>query len=97
MSVTQMRIVELDEGWSYMQVGIAKLKSILEESAESQFSSEEYMMLYTYPFIWKPSGLWVLIHLLQDSQSFSPYICNNLFLKQMIVFYLLIISFLVYP
>ncbi|KAI5680407.1 hypothetical protein M9H77_01634 [Catharanthus roseus] len=42
-----MRIVELDEGWSYMQVGIAKLKSILEESAESQFSSEEYMMLYT--------------------------------------------------
>lgn len=51
MSVTQMRIVELDEGWSYMQVGIAKLKSILEESAESQFSSEEYMMLYTYPFI----------------------------------------------
>lgn len=49
-----MRIIELDEGWNFMQVGIGKLKSILEGRAVAQFSSEEYMMLYTYPFVGMP-------------------------------------------
>ncbi|XP_071698690.1 cullin-1-like [Rutidosis leptorrhynchoides] len=38
--------MELNEGWSFMQNGITKLKKILEGLPE-QFSSEEYMMLYT--------------------------------------------------
>ena len=31
-----------------MQKGITKLKNILEGKPEPQFSSEDYMMLYTY-------------------------------------------------
>ncbi|KAF7825376.1 Cullin-1 [Senna tora] len=34
-------------GWDYMVQGITKLKKILEGSAEVNFSSEEYIMLYT--------------------------------------------------
>jgi hypothetical protein len=41
--------IDLEQGWAYMQNGITKLKRILEGSSEA-FSSEEYMMLYTYPF-----------------------------------------------
>jgi len=41
------KTTELEEGWEYMQNGISKLKGILDGSLE-QFSSEEYMMLYTY-------------------------------------------------
>ncbi|XP_045815621.1 cullin-1-like [Trifolium pratense] len=41
------KTIELDEGWSHMQRGITKLKRLLEGLPESQFSSEEYMMLYT--------------------------------------------------
>jgi cullin 1 len=40
--------IDLEQGWAYMQNGITKLKRILEGSSEA-FSSEEYMMLYTYP------------------------------------------------
>uniref|UniRef100_A0A6N2K421 Cullin family profile domain-containing protein n=1 Tax=Salix viminalis TaxID=40686 RepID=A0A6N2K421_SALVM len=40
------KTTELEEGWEYMQNGITKLKGILDGSLE-QFSSEEYMMLYT--------------------------------------------------
>ncbi|KAF5744155.1 Cullin 1 [Tripterygium wilfordii] len=43
----QRKIIELDEGWDYMQKGITKLKKILEGLREPQFCSEEYMMLYT--------------------------------------------------
>lgn len=42
-----MKTIELDEGWNFMQTGIKKLKKILEGHPEPQFSSEEYMMLYT--------------------------------------------------
>ncbi|KDP42559.1 hypothetical protein JCGZ_24333 [Jatropha curcas] len=42
----ERRTIDLDQGWDFMQKGITKLKSILEGSLE-QFSSEEYMMLYT--------------------------------------------------
>lgn len=44
------KTIDLDQGWAYMQKGITKLKKILEGLSESQFSSEEYMMLYTYPY-----------------------------------------------
>lgn len=47
MTITQMKTIELDEGWTFMQTGIEKLKKILEGLPEPQFSSEEYMMLYT--------------------------------------------------
>ncbi|KAL6271788.1 hypothetical protein ACE6H2_028699 [Prunus campanulata] len=43
----ERKIIELDQGWDYMQKGITKLKKILEGTPEPQFNSEEYMMLYT--------------------------------------------------
>ncbi|KAM5563963.1 cullin-1 [Rosa sericea] len=43
----ERKIIELDQGWDYMQKGITKLKRILEGLPEAQFNSEEYMMLYT--------------------------------------------------
>ncbi|KAK4338761.1 hypothetical protein RND71_043248 [Anisodus tanguticus] len=46
MTMNQMKTIELEEGWEFMQKGITKLKKILEGSPDS-FSSEEYMMLYT--------------------------------------------------
>jgi cullin 1 len=47
----ERKIIELDQGWDYMQKGITKLKRILEGLPEAQFNSEEYMMLYTYPLL----------------------------------------------
>lgn len=47
MTTNQMKTVQLEEGWAFMQGGITKLKNILEGLPEPQFSSEEYMMLYT--------------------------------------------------
>ncbi|KAL4572102.1 hypothetical protein LXL04_018871 [Taraxacum kok-saghyz] len=47
MTMSQTKTIELDDGWAYMQTGIKKLKKILEGHPEPQFSSEEYMMLYT--------------------------------------------------
>lgn len=46
----ERKIIDFDQGWDYMQKGITKLKKILEGAPETPFSSEEYMMLYTYPF-----------------------------------------------
>ncbi|CAI8604721.1 unnamed protein product [Vicia faba] len=45
--MTDRKTIDLDQGWAYMQNGIKKLKTILEGSSKTQFSSEEYMMLYT--------------------------------------------------
>ncbi|KAL3531439.1 hypothetical protein ACH5RR_010761 [Cinchona calisaya] len=47
MTITQMKTLELEEGLEFMQRGIMKLKNILEGKGESQFSSEEYMLMYT--------------------------------------------------
>ena len=47
-TMNQQKIIELETGWEFMQSGVTKLKRILEGLPESQFSSEEYMMLYTY-------------------------------------------------
>ncbi|KAI3449521.1 hypothetical protein Pfo_006186 [Paulownia fortunei] len=47
MPTSIMKTIELDEGWNFMETGITKLKKILEGFPETQFSSEEYMMLYT--------------------------------------------------
>nr|XP_009794360.1 PREDICTED: cullin-1-like isoform X2 [Nicotiana sylvestris] len=46
MAMSQMKIIELEEGWEFMQKGVTKLKKILEGQQDS-FNSEEYMMLYT--------------------------------------------------
>uniref|UniRef100_A0A2N9EC38 Cullin family profile domain-containing protein n=1 Tax=Fagus sylvatica TaxID=28930 RepID=A0A2N9EC38_FAGSY len=43
----ERKIIELEQGWEYMEKGIMKLKRILEGLPEPHFSSEEYMMLYT--------------------------------------------------
>ncbi|XP_057509252.1 cullin-1 [Actinidia eriantha] len=45
--MNQRKTIELEEGWDFMEKGITKLKRILEGLPEVQFSSEEYMMLYT--------------------------------------------------
>ncbi|XP_050227494.1 cullin-1-like [Mercurialis annua] len=42
----ERKTIDLDQGWNFMLTGINKLKRIL-EGGEEQFSSEEYMMLYT--------------------------------------------------
>eukprot|EP00252_Welwitschia_mirabilis_P008862 TRINITY_DN210_c0_g2_i1.p1 TRINITY_DN210_c0_g2~~TRINITY_DN210_c0_g2_i1.p1 ORF type:complete len:745 (-),score=178.44 TRINITY_DN210_c0_g2_i1:429-2663(-) len=47
MTMNERRIIELDQGWAFMQKGITKLKNILEGIPEQQFNSEEYIMLYT--------------------------------------------------
>lgn len=49
MTMSQMKTIELEEGWSFMQSGIRKLIRILEGEPEQQFSSDDYIMLYTYP------------------------------------------------
>ncbi|KAF7837843.1 cullin-1 [Senna tora] len=49
MSMSERKTIDLEQGWDFMQKGITKLKNILEGLPEPQFSSEDYMMLYTYP------------------------------------------------
>lgn len=48
--MNERKTIDLDNGWEFMQKGITKLKKILEGQPEPQFSSEDYMMLYTYVF-----------------------------------------------
>uniref|UniRef100_A0A0D6QS21 Cullin family profile domain-containing protein n=1 Tax=Araucaria cunninghamii TaxID=56994 RepID=A0A0D6QS21_ARACU len=43
----ERRIIDLEQGWDFMQKGITKLKNILEGIPEQQFSSVDYIMLYT--------------------------------------------------
>lgn len=47
MAMHERKTIDLDQGWEFMQKGITKLKNILEGLPEPQFSSEDYMMLYT--------------------------------------------------
>ncbi|KAI7748684.1 hypothetical protein M8C21_000333 [Ambrosia artemisiifolia] len=45
-----MNVITFEQGWNFIQQGITKLKNILEGLPEPQFTSEEYMMLYTTIF-----------------------------------------------
>ncbi|XP_044498351.1 cullin-1 [Mangifera indica] len=47
MTMSERKTIDLEQGWEFMQKGITKLKNILEGLPEPQFSSEDYMMLYT--------------------------------------------------
>ncbi|KAF9673357.1 hypothetical protein SADUNF_Sadunf10G0015600 [Salix dunnii] len=47
MTMNERKTIDLEQGWEFMQKGITKLKNILEGFPEPQFSSEDYMMLYT--------------------------------------------------
>lgn len=47
MAINERKTIDLEQGWEFMQKGITKLKNILEGLSEPQFSSEDYMMLYT--------------------------------------------------
>ncbi|KAF9626280.1 hypothetical protein IFM89_031950 [Coptis chinensis] len=47
MAMHERKMIDLEQGWEFMQKGITKLKNILEGLPEPQFSSEDYMMLYT--------------------------------------------------
>ena len=48
MAIGEREIICFEQGWELMQKAITKLKNILEGLPEPQFSSEDYMMLYTY-------------------------------------------------
>ena len=48
----ERKTIDLEQGWDYMEKGITKLKRILEGVPETPFNSEDYMMLYTYPFVY---------------------------------------------
>jgi len=41
------KIINLEDGWSFMQNGIEKLRKILEDDAQEPFTPEEYINLYT--------------------------------------------------
>lgn len=41
------KIIYMEEGWEFLQKAITKVKNSLDGFSEPQFSSEEYMMLYT--------------------------------------------------
>eukprot|EP01018_Ginkgo_biloba_P011463 Gb_23722 [translate_table: standard] len=47
MTMSERKIIELEQGWDFMYKGITKLKNILEGVPEQPFSSEHYAMLYT--------------------------------------------------
>ncbi|KAI6683987.1 hypothetical protein NL676_029900 [Syzygium grande] len=47
MEANERQTIDLEQGWEFMQKGIMKLKNILEGLPGTEFSSEEYMMLYT--------------------------------------------------
>lgn len=47
MEANERETIDLEQGWEFMQKGIMKLKNILEGLPGTEFSSEEYMMLYT--------------------------------------------------
>lgn len=53
-SMNPPKPIELEDGWEIMGRGITKLKRILEEEPQLNFSSEEYMTLYTYPLLFLP-------------------------------------------
>lgn len=46
--MSERKTIDLDQGWDFMLKGIKKLKNILEGLPEPQFTSDDYMMLYTY-------------------------------------------------
>ncbi|CAM6047545.1 unnamed protein product [Sphagnum compactum] len=47
-TTNERKVIELEQGWAFMQKGITKLKNLLEGVVpEQQFNSEEYIMLYT--------------------------------------------------
>jgi cullin 1 len=61
----ERKVIELEQGWAFMQKGITKLKNLLEGVPEQQFNSEEYIMLYTYFYFslsllppWVPRFFW---------------------------------------
>jgi cullin 1 len=49
MEMHGRKLIELDQGWSFLQKGTTKLKNLLEgKPGEAQFNTEEYIMFYTY-------------------------------------------------
>lgn len=66
MSMVERKPIELEHGWDFMQKGITKLKNLLEGKPETQFNSEDYMMLYTCLFCLYCCLLYVLNLLIHD-------------------------------
>jgi hypothetical protein len=70
-TTNERKVIELEQGWAFMQKGITKLKNLLEGVPEQQFNSEEYIMLYTYffPLLYVP---------LPPCLSPLAFVCNKL-------------------
>ncbi|KAH7292948.1 hypothetical protein KP509_28G004800 [Ceratopteris richardii] len=47
MTMSERKVIELEQGWDIMKRGISKLISLLEGVSDQQFNSQEYMELYT--------------------------------------------------
>ncbi|KAF8038202.1 hypothetical protein BT93_B0915 [Corymbia citriodora subsp. variegata] len=47
MAANDRKTIDLEQGWDFMQKGIMKLKNILEGLPETQFNSEDHILLYT--------------------------------------------------
>lgn len=74
MTMNERKTIDLEQGWEFMQKGITKLKNILEGLPEPQFSSEDYMMLYTYLFL--PHFVCALVNILF---FFNSFLCECFF------------------
>eukprot|EP00850_Spirogloea_muscicola_P018689 SM000174S03344 [mRNA] locus=s174:178867:184366:+ [translate_table: standard] len=46
-TMSERKVIELEQGWTFMQKGITKLKNLLEGVTEAQFNSDDCMNLYT--------------------------------------------------
>ncbi|XP_060668646.1 cullin-1 [Ziziphus jujuba] len=70
MTMNERKTIDLEEGWEFMQKGITKLKKILEGLPEPPFSSEDYVMLYTFGvfFLLLVSLLFLWLHILKHDE-----------------------------
>ncbi|MFQ6631370.1 hypothetical protein Gotur_009126 [Gossypium turneri] len=69
--MNERKTIDLEQGWEFMQKGITKLKNILEGLPEPQFSSEDYMMLYTYPF--EVISLSIICHIFTSMSKYASH------------------------
>ncbi|KAG8391640.1 hypothetical protein BUALT_Bualt01G0208400 [Buddleja alternifolia] len=77
MNKNNEKIIEFDEGWKFIQTGIAKLKNILNGHQDEKFSSEEYITLYTiiYKMSWQqPPYDYTLQLSIKYEETFIDYI-----------------------
>ncbi|KAB1214022.1 Cullin-1 [Morella rubra] len=80
--MSERKFIDLEEGWEIIQKGITKLKNILDQGLmpQRQYSSEEYMMLYTTIFnmtTQKPPHSYFRQLYRKYGESFEEYITST--------------------